>query len=84
VGIVLGECRLDQRPGPRRVHLVILLDQLDRTAFHRHGAVGGVLEAHAQPDVQLLAIGPQRAGEGVDVGDDYGLLRLGQEAGAQP
>ena len=49
--------------------LVVPLDHDDFLAMDGHGAACGVLQPHHQPGLGLLAVGLQRPGFAIDVGD---------------
>ncbi|MNZ91692.1 hypothetical protein D3C78_1106860 [compost metagenome] len=64
--------------------LVVFLYHHQLLAGHRHAAARGVFQAHHQAGLGLLAIGLERAGLAVDVGNaDFARLREGGLAGQQ-
>ena len=70
VGVVVGIGRGQLRARHVGLALVVLLDDADLAAGHRHRALRGVLQAQHQAVLGLLGIGFQRAGLVVDVGHD--------------
>jgi hypothetical protein len=69
VGLVVGVGGGQQALAQVGLALVVALDHGDLLAVHLHGAAGGVFQAHHQAGLGLLAIGLQRAGLAVDMGD---------------
>ena len=54
-----------------RLALVVFFNHHQFFARHHHRATGGVVQAHHEADSGLLAVGFERAGLAVDVGDFY-------------
>ena len=80
VGLVVGIGRGQQALAQVRLALVVFLDHHQLLARHLHRAAGGVLQAHHQANLRLLAVGLQRAGFAVNVGN-ADLARLGPGRG---
>ena len=81
VGLVVAVGGGEQALADVGLALVVLLDHDDLLAGDHHRAAGRVVEAHHQAGLRLLAVGLERAGLAVDVGDaDLLALRGGLHA----
>jgi hypothetical protein len=85
VRLVVAVGGRQQRLADVGLALVVLLDDGELATRHRHRAAGGVVQAHREAGLRLLAVGLERAGAAVDVGDaDLALaLREGGGRGEQ-
>ncbi len=76
VGLVVAVGGREQALADVGLALVVLLDHDDLLAGDGHRAAGGVVEAHHEAGLRLLAVGLERPGLAVDVGDADLALRL--------
>jgi hypothetical protein len=78
VGLVVAVGGGEQALADVGLALVVLLDDDDLLAGDGHRPAGGVVEAHHEAGLRLLAVRLERAGLAVDVGDADLALALRQ------
>ena len=88
IGLVIRVGRCQQALAQVGLALVVPLDHHDFFAVDGHGAAGGVVQAHHQAGLRLLAIGFERTGLAVNVGyadftrlAEYGGRQCGGQGG---
>ena len=69
IGLVVGVGGCQQGLAQIGLALVVLLDHHEFLAGHHHGAAGRVVETHHEAGRGLLAVGFERPGLAVDMGD---------------